>query len=81
MMSTTVGIGVKKKKKTVRKISTLHLVDVDVILYDFTLTKSEHLRKSTVAMLVEKLKATSTRQTRSTTHDLIIIGFYLDEGR
>ena len=33
MMSTTARIGAKKKKKTVQRISTLHLVDVDVILY------------------------------------------------
>ena len=79
MMSTTTRIGAKKKKKIVRRISTLHLVDVDVILYRFTLTKSGHLRQSTIAMLEEKFKATSTRQTRSATHDLVTVGLHLDE--
>ena len=69
MMTTTTGTGARKNRKTIRTVLTLHLADVDIILYDFTFTKSDHLRKSTIAMLTEKLKATSARQTRSSTHD------------
>ena len=34
--------------------STLDLADVDIIIYDFTLTKCSHLRKSTARMIIEK---------------------------
>ena len=57
----------------------MHLLDVDVILYGFTLTKSGHLRKFPIAMIEEKLKVTSIRQTRSKTHDLVDVGLHLDE--
>ena len=79
MMLTTTRISAKKNKKTVWRISTLHLVDVDVILYDFTLSKSDYLRNIAVAMLEKNLKSTSTRQTRSARHDPIIVGLHLDE--
>ena len=79
MMTTTIGTGARKKRKTIRRVSTLHLADVDIILYDFTFTKSGHLRKSTIAMLTEKLKITSARQTRSSTQDPTVVGLHLDE--
>jgi hypothetical protein len=56
---------------------------VDVIIYTFALTKSGHLRKSTINMIKEKLKMRSTGkvccQTRSWTHDLADVGLHLDE--
>ena len=79
MMSTNVGTGAKRRKKTIRRISTLHLEDVDVILYDFTLTKSGHLRKSIIVMLQAKLKTTSERQIRSKTQNPNDVGLHLDE--
>ena len=79
MMTTAAGSGAKKRKKTIRRISTLLLEEVDVILYDFTLTKSGHLRKSTITMIKEKLKLTSDRQTRSKTHNPANVGLHLDE--
>ena len=80
MMTTNVGLGGKRRKKTVRRISTLHLEEVDVILYDFSLTKSGHLRKSTIAMIKEKLGATTTmRQTRSKSHIPEDVGLHVDE--
>ena len=79
MISTNVGTGAKRRKKTTRRISTLHLEDVDVILYDFTLTKSGHLRKSTIVMLQAKLQTTSERQTRSKTQNPNDVGLHLDE--
>ena len=79
MMATNVRTGAKKRKKTKCRMSTLHLEDVDVILYDFTLTKSRHLRKSMIVMLQAKLKTTSERQTRSKTLNLIDVGLHLDE--
>ena len=69
----------KEKKRTIRRISTLHLEEVDVILYDFTLTKSGHLRKSTISMIKEKLSTESARQTRSQTQNPENVGLHLDE--
>ena len=77
MMATKVGA--RKRKKKIRRISTLYLEEVDIILYDFTLTKSGHLRKSTIAMLTEKLKVTSKRQTRSKTYNPREVGLNSDE--
>ena len=79
MMSTNVGAGAKRGKKTTRRISTLHLEDVDVIVYEFTLTKSGHFRKSTIVMLQPKFKITSERQTRSKTQNPNDVGLHLDE--
>ncbi len=79
MMSVAAPSNAKRKRKTVRRVSTLHLEEVDVILYDFTLTKSGHLRKSTIAMIQEKLKVTSDIQTRSRTHNVADVGLHLDE--
>ena len=50
-----------------------------MILYDFTLTKLGHLRKSTIAMIQEKLQVTSDIQTRSRTHNVADVGLHLDE--
>jgi predicted extracellular nuclease len=59
------------------------LEEVDIIVYALTLTKSGHLRKSTIHMMKEKLKMRSTkkvcRQTRSSTHDPADVGLHLDE--
>ena len=75
MMTTSTGTGAKRKRKTMRRISTLHLVYVDVVFYDFTLTKSGHLRKSMFTMIEEKQNVSFTRQTRSKTHDKKYIAF------
>ena len=83
MITTTTGRGTKRRKKNIRRITTLHLEDVDIILYDFALTKSGHLRKSTINMLTEKLKILNLelpqRQTRGTTHNPTEVGLHLDE--
>jgi hypothetical protein len=83
MIGTTSGKGAKRRKKNVRRITTLNLEEVDVIIYAFTLTKSGHLRKSTISMIKEKLKMGSTekvsRQTRSSTHNPADVGLHLDE--
>ena len=57
----------------------MNLLDVDVILYDFKLTKLGHLRKPTIAMIEENRKVTLIRQTRSKTHDPIDVGLHLAE--
>ena len=83
MITTTTGRGTRRRKKNIRRITTLHLEDVDIILYDFTLTKSGHLRKSIINMLIEKLKTLNLelpqRQTRCATHNPTEVGLHLDE--
>ena len=79
MMIVAAGSGAKKTKKTVCRISALLLEEVDVILYDFTLTKSGHLRKSMITVIKEKLQLTSGRQTRSKPYNPANIGLHLDE--
>ena len=59
--------------------STLDLADVDIIIYDFTLTKCSHLRKSTARMIIEKLKGTCQRETRSRADNPASVGLHLDE--
>ena len=79
MIPATTGLGAKKRKKNVRHVSTLDLADVDIIVYDFTLTKSGHLRKSIAGMISEKLKGTCQRETRSRAHNPASVGLHLDE--
>ena len=43
MMEVSSATGKRKRKKNVQSTSLLHLDDVDVLVYDFTLTKSGHL--------------------------------------
>ena len=56
---------------------------VDIIVYDFTITKAGHLRKSTIDIIKEKLPTlqsfTDRRRTRSSTHDLGSQHLILDE--
>ena len=66
--------GGRKRKRNTRNTSTLDISDVDIIVYDFTLTKAGHLRKSTIDIFKEKLPSlqsgSSRRQTRSATYNL-----------
>ena len=79
-MTTNGRLGGKRRKKIVHCISTLHLEEVDVILYDFTLTKSGQLRKSTITMIKEKLGAKTTiRKMRRKSHNLEDVDLHLDE--
>ena len=66
--------GGRKRKRNIRNTSTLDISDVDIIVYDFTLTKAGRLRKSTIDIIKEKLPSlqsgSSRRQTRSATYNL-----------
>ena len=63
--------------------STLDMQEVDIIVYDFTLTKVGCLRKSTLDNLKEKLPCLQgfldRRRTKSFTHDLESQHLLLDE--
>ena len=70
-------------KRNIRNTSTLDMQEVDIIVYDFTLTKAGRLRKSTIDIIKEKLPSlqgfSDRRRTRSTTHDLEAHHLVLDE--
>ena len=46
--------GGRKRKQNIRNTSTLDICDVDIIVYDFTLTKAGRLRKSKIHIIKEK---------------------------
>ena len=75
--------GGRKRKRNIRNTSTLDISDVDIIVYDFTLTKAGRLRKSTIDIIKEKLPSlqggSSRRQTRSATYNLESHHLVLDE--
>ena len=45
----------KKRVKNMRSTSTLSLSEIDILVYDFTLSKVGHLKKSTINILKEKV--------------------------
>ena len=57
--------------------------EMDIIVYDFTLTKAGRLRKSTIDIIKEKLPSlqgfSDRRRTRSSTQDLEAHHLLLDE--
>ncbi|KAJ7564249.1 hypothetical protein O6H91_02G009500 [Diphasiastrum complanatum] len=51
MISNGRGKSKKRKMKNIQSTSVLYLKDVDILVYDFKLTTTSHLRKSTIAIL------------------------------
>ena len=47
--------GGRKRKQNNRNTSNLDIFDVDISVYDFTLTKEGRLTKSTIEIIKEKL--------------------------
>ena len=66
--------GNRKRKRNIRNTSTLDITNVDIIVYDFTLTKIGRLRKLTIDIIKEKLPSlqgdSNRRQTRSYAHNV-----------
>ena len=75
--------GNKRRKRNIRNTSTLDMQEVDIIVYDFTLTKVRRLRKSTQDIIKEELSSLQgfsyRRRTRSCTHNLESQQLLLDE--
>ena len=44
-----------KKKRNIRNTSSLDISEVDIIVYNFALTKVGHLRKLTIEIIKEKI--------------------------
>ena len=73
----------KRRRKNLPNTSTLALDNVDILVYDFALTKTGHLRKTTINIIKEKIPyvpndATQIR-TRSMSHNHGDVGLQLDE--
>ena len=54
MMECPTSRGNRKLKRNIRNTSILDMQEVDIIVYDFTLTKVGRLRKSTIDIIKEK---------------------------
>ena len=63
----------KRRRKNLPNTSTLTLDNVDILVYDFSLTKTGHLRQTTIKIIKEKIPNvapdTTQRQTRSMSHN------------
>ena len=57
--------GSRKQKRNMRNTTTLDMQEVDIIVYDFTLTKAGHLRKSTIEIIKEKLPSPRLHQSKA----------------
>ena len=83
MMECPRSRGNRKRKRNIRSTSCLDIGDVDIIVYDFTLTKAGRLRKSTIDIIKEKLPIlqgdSCRRQTRSSKHNMECQHLILDE--
>ena len=75
--------GNKRRKINIRNTSTLDISEVDIIVYDFTLTKVGRLRKPTINIIKEKLSSLQSfserRRTRSDVPNLESHHLVLDE--
>ena len=84
MLECPTSRGNRKRKRNNRNTLTLDMQEVDIIVYDFTLTKVRRLRKSTQDIIKEKLSSLQgfsyRRRTIFSTHDLEAQHFLLDEG-
>ena len=74
MMECPKSRGNRKCKRNVRNTLTFDMQEVDIIVYEFTLTKAACLRKSTIGIIKSKLPSlqgfSDRRWTTSSTHDL-----------
>ena len=73
----------KRRRKNIPSTTTLALDRVDILVYDFSLTKSGHLRQATIKIIKEKIPNMVSnniqRLTRSNSHNHKDVGLELDE--
>ena len=70
------------ERKNLPSTSTLTLDHVDILVYDLSLTKTGHLRQTTIKIIKEKISDVppdATQKRRSMCHDHGDIGLLLDE--
>ena len=83
MVKDVEGSSRKLRRKNLPSTSTLALDNVDILVYDFALTKTSHLRKTTINIIKENIPdvpndATQIR-TRRMSHNHRDVGLQLDE--
>jgi hypothetical protein len=73
----------KRRRKNIPSTATLALDRVDILVYDFSLTKSGHLRQATIKIIKEKIPNMVANEiqriTRSNSHNHKDVGLELDE--
>ena len=55
MLKDVRGTSKKRRRKNIPSTSTLTLDHVDILVYDFSLTKTGHLRQTTIKIIKEKI--------------------------
>ena len=77
------GTSRNQRRKNRLSTSTLTLDSVDILVYDFSLTKTGHLRQTTIKIIKEKItdmvSSSTQRQRRSMSHNHGDVGLQLDE--
>ena len=77
------GTSRKRRRKNIPSTSTLTVDHVDILVYDFSLTKTGHLRQTTIKIMKEKIpdmvSSAPQRLTRSMSHNHGNVGLQLDE--
>ena len=77
------GTSRKRRRKNLLSTCTLTLDHVYILVYDFSLTKTCHLRQTTTKIIKEKIPDvvpnTTQRQTRSMSHNHGNVRLQLDE--
>ena len=73
----------RRRKNILSSASTLTLDHIDILVYDFSLTKTGHLRPTTIKIIKEKIPNmvpnATQRRTRSMPHNDGDVGLQLDE--
>ena len=73
------GTSRNRRRKNLPSTSTLILDNVDIVVYNFSVTKTRYLRQTTVKVIKEKIPNVAQRQTRSMSHNHSDVGLQLDE--
>ena len=85
MVKDVEGSSRKRRRKNLPSTSTLALDNVDILVYDFALTKTGHLRKTTINIIKEKIPDVPNDATqictRSMSHNHGDVGMQLDEDK
>ena len=83
MVKDVEGTSRKQRRKNLPTTSSLALDNVDILVYDFSLTKTGHLRQTTIKIIKEKIPDVpvdaTQRRTRSMSHNHGDVGLQLDE--
>ena len=72
MVKDVEGTSRKWRRNNLSSTSTLTLDTVDILVYDFSLTKIEHLRQTTIKIIKEKMSNVSPDTTQRGTRSMLL---------